>query len=70
MRTALKSILLIVFLLALLLTFLLIDFAPLVKADSTAQVNQADTVQPLIDQLRKSVRGRYNSQQISVSIEQ
>jgi hypothetical protein len=67
MRTALKSILLIVFLLALLLTFLLIDFAPLVKADSTAQVNQAETVQPLIDQLRKSVRGRYNSQQISVS---
>jgi hypothetical protein len=70
MRKAIKLVLLVLFLCAMLLFVLLVDFSPLVKADGNQQVNQADTVQPLIDQLRTSLRSRYKPQTISVSRQQ
>lgn len=70
MRKMIKSILVVSILTALLLVVLVVDLSPLVKADGNAQVNQAETVQPLVQQLRTSLRSRYQPQTISVSRQQ
>ena len=70
MRKAIKFTLLTCMLLSLLMAVLVFDLSPIVKVDSNAQVNQADSVQPLIEQLRTSLRSRYKPQLISVSQEQ
>lgn len=70
MGKAIKTIAITLLLLILVLIVLVIDFSPTVDVSSSQQVNNAETVQTLIDELKHSLRGRYESQQINVSAEQ
>jgi hypothetical protein len=70
MRNTLKLLLLVLFMLIVVFTVLVFDTSPAIDVNATKQVNNADSVQPLIDELRKSLRGRYKAQQINVSADQ
>lgn len=67
MRKAIKIFVLIFLLIIIVSAVLVVDLSPSVDANTPEQVNNADTVQPLIDELRQSLRSRYEAQQINVS---
>ncbi|MFT6268728.1 MAG: hypothetical protein ACJAVV_001543 [Alphaproteobacteria bacterium] len=70
MRKTIKVVVLTLLLIMMVFTVLVFDLSPSVEVSSSEQVNNADTVQPLVDDLRKSLRSRYESQQINVSAAQ
>lgn len=70
MRKAIKSIFLITVLFVALLLALIFDLSPIVKPNASQQVDNADTVQPLLDQVRNSFRRRYQAQSIEVNSQQ
>lgn len=70
MRKTIKVIVLSAILFAFVLIILIFDTSPAVDVSAAEQVNNADTVQPLIDELRQSLRSRYEAQQINVSAQQ
>jgi hypothetical protein len=51
-------------------TALVVELSPAVVVSSSEQVNKADTVQALLDDLRESLRSRYEAQKIYVSADQ
>lgn len=67
MRKAIKIFVLTVLVLVIATAVMLIDLFPSVTAKSPEQVDNAEVVQPLIDELRVSLRSRYEAQQINVS---
>lgn len=67
MRKAIKIFVLTLLILVITSVVLLIDMSPSVDANAPEQVDNADTVQPLINELRQSLRSRYEAQQINVS---
>ncbi|MFT4654696.1 MAG: hypothetical protein ACI82S_002354 [Patiriisocius sp.] len=67
MLKTIKVVVLSLLLTMMVFTILVFDTSPSVEVSSSEQVNNADTVQPLFDELRKSLRSRYESQKINVS---
>jgi hypothetical protein len=65
-----KFSILAVALLFVLLVFLILDFSPRVPYSAHRQVENAEEVHHLIKQLRASLRGRYENQQIDISLKQ
>ena len=70
MAKAIKLVVLTLLFLAFLFLVLVIDLSPSVKVIASQQVNEAETVATLIDELRHSLRSRYESQQITVTAAQ
>lgn len=70
MLKILKTAMLTLLVLIALLIVLVFDTSPNIEVSSTEQVNNADSVQPLINELRRSVRSRYVAQQLNVSSKQ
>jgi hypothetical protein len=70
MRKTIKFILLILLLIIVVFTVLIFDTSPAIQVSSSDQVGNADTVQPLVNELRTSLRSRYDAQEINVSIQQ
>ncbi|OFA32323.1 hypothetical protein BAE46_04655 [Glaciecola punicea] len=70
MRKTIKGLVALLLLITIVLMVLVFDISSSVEVSSSAQVNNADTVQPLIDELKQSLRSRYESQQINVSAAQ
>lgn len=67
MLKAIKILMLTLLILVIFSVVLVIDLSPSVEANSPEQVNNADTVQPLIYALRQSLHSRYEAQQINIS---
>jgi hypothetical protein len=67
MRKAIKIFVLTLLILVIASVVLLVDLSPSAQANSPEQVDNAEAVQPLIDELRVSLRSRYEAQQINVS---
>lgn len=67
MRKAIKIFVLTLLILVIVSVVMLIDLFPSAEANSPSQVDNAEAVQPLIDELRVSLRSRYEAQQINVS---
>lgn len=67
MRKAIKIFVLTLLILVIASAAVLIDLSPSAVANSPKQVDNAEAVQPLIDELRASLRSRYEAQQINVS---
>ncbi len=70
MRKALKSFVIVVVLFFALLLVLLLDLSPNVKPDSGKQVDHAESVQVLFNQVRQSLRKRYSAHAIDVTNKQ
>ena len=70
MLNAVKILILLMLLFVITTVVLVVDFSPTISNNSGQQVGSADSVQPLIDELRRSLRSRYDAQQINVSKEQ
>lgn len=67
MRKALKTTFLIIFGLVAIVMFLVVDFSPTLSPEHTSRVDDADSVQVLLNELRSGLRNRYNEQVINVS---
>lgn len=67
MRKTIKLLAIIVLLVFAILVVLVIDLSPATKEDANQQVDNADLVQPLVKELRNTLRSRYKAQQIIVS---
>ena len=67
MRKAIKIFVLTLLTLVIATVIMVIDLSPSALANSPKQVDNAEAVQPLIDELRVSLRNRYQAQQINVS---
>lgn len=67
MRKTIKLLVASLLLIILVFLVLVFDLSSTIEVSSSNQVNNADTVQPLIEELRQSLRSRYESQQINVS---
>lgn len=70
MRRIVKSAALVLLILFSLLFFLLVDFSPSVGKNAHKQVENAENVSALINQLRSSLRNRYQPQEIDISYSQ
>ncbi len=70
MRKAIKTVLFTLFGLSAILVFLALDFSPILNKSNVANVNNADSVQSLLNELKSGLRNRYNEQKINVSHDQ
>lgn len=70
MRKAIKSLLLILVVSLVILFILLIDLSPAVKTNAGAQVNNAESVQVLLEQVRTSFRQRNQGQKLALTSKQ
>ncbi len=67
MRKALQSGFLILVGLILIVVFLVVDFSPTLSSEDTSRVDDAESVQVLLNELKSGLRNRYNEQAINVS---
>lgn len=67
MRKVIKTLFLTVLLIIIVGVLLAFDTAPSADEFTQEHVNNAETVQPLLNELRQSLRSRYEAQQINVS---
>ena len=67
MRKAIKLFVLILLLASIALAVLVMDSSPRVVVRAPEQVNNADTIHPLIVELKKSLQKRDEAQQLNVS---
>jgi uncharacterized protein YpmS len=70
MRRLIKALLLFIFLITVLILILVVDLSPSVKANSGEQVDNAESVQSLIGELKQSLRSRYDPQVVNISVAQ